>query len=248
MYYNIEPSASVLKYHGVDIYSVYKDDTVDFGVRNYLFGTDPMVSDAGREDETAPFDIRDAVYESIPRGTRKLDVPYRYDPQKDIEQNLKNLIDLGGIDLTAGREVKYEGYGKISTEQADEMTETRYSFYDGRTNEEKTFTSLTDMLKACGYFAFKLWSADDIVEALEEEAFDKLDRDLTPSEENRLRQMAKSVADTLSYNGIDALTDCTDREWDSLIDAAKRELGNGWLKEVTARGKAKKEKNKKTAR
>ena len=247
--YNTEaPSTSILEYHGVEIFEVYKYDNFNSDPRSYAFGTDPMVSDDSHEGETAPFDIRDDIYESIPEGKRHLETPYRYDPHKTVEENLKHLIDLGGIDLSNGKKVLYEGYGKISTEQTDEMTETRYSFYDGRTNEEKTFTSLTDMLKACGYFAFKLWSADDIVEALEEEAFDKLDRDLTPSEENRLKQMAKSVADTLSHNGIDALTDCTDREWDSLIDAAKGELGNGWLKKVTARGKAKKEKNKKTAR
>lgn len=239
MYYTDAPSTSILEYHGVEIFEVYKNDNFNSGPRSYSFGTDPMVSDDSHEGETAPFDIRDEIYESIPEGKRHLETPYRYDPHKTVEENLKHLIDLGGIDLSNGREVLYEGYGKISTGPYDKYRHYEYSFKtpDGR---QETFTSIHDMLHALGYYGIKLWDRDDIISVLEDRADDWLGRDMTVTEQKRLEKMADETAKTFARNDLDSLTDCTESDWEALEAAVLREVGKDWLEKITKPEKARK--------
>lgn len=113
MYYKIEQSETVLSYKGVNIYAVYKDDDINLGAREYLFGTDADVSDGLDDgDPLGPFDIRDTVEKSIPMGKRTLREKYVYDEDLSVMDNLKRLIDLGGIDFNDGEFVEYDPSGR----------------------------------------------------------------------------------------------------------------------------------------
>lgn len=112
MYYRIEQSETVLSYRGVNIYAVYKDDDISLGAREYLFGTDADVSDGLDDgDPLGPFDIRDTVEKSIPMEKRTLREKYVYDEDLSVIDNLKRLIDLGGIDFNDGEFVEYDPTG-----------------------------------------------------------------------------------------------------------------------------------------
>lgn len=97
MYYDMKPSDVYLRYKNIEIYNAYKNDDYNSPL-TYWFGVSPWVTDADIEDERSAFDIRETRTESIPFGKRKLEIPYEYDPHKTIDQNLINLIKLGGID------------------------------------------------------------------------------------------------------------------------------------------------------
>lgn len=97
MFYEIQPSQVYLSYKNVDIYTAYKNDDYDSPL-TYWFGVSPWVTDSDVDEERAMFDIRDTRTESFPFGKRTLETPYKYDPHKTLDQNLINLIKLGGID------------------------------------------------------------------------------------------------------------------------------------------------------
>ena len=108
MYYRTEDSDIALSYKGVNIYHVYKNDYEADGRRTYWFGTDAGVTESlPPEDPLGAFDVRESRAESIPLGTRKLAEKYVYNDGITIEDNLKRLIDLGGIDLNDDEEVVF---------------------------------------------------------------------------------------------------------------------------------------------
>lgn len=78
------PNELALKYQGVSIYHVYKDDDNCQGVRSYCFGLDQYGSDNGTDEcsEHIVFDVRD-----LPS----------YDSSRDAEDNLRKAIDDGEI-------------------------------------------------------------------------------------------------------------------------------------------------------
>lgn len=248
MYYEAMPSESVLSYKGVDIYAVYKNDAGGIQ-RQYSFGTDPMVTDEeyGYDSETSRFDIRDGLKQSIPHGARHLIKPYRYDPAKTTQENLKELIDLGGIDYSNGRDVFYNGYGKITISEEEIDDEKRYEFSvtDKKTGKTETFNSERDMLYHLGYFGIKMWNTDDIRNVLEMEASDELGRDLSPAEEKRISEIAQDTAVNFAYlGGISCLEDCTDAEWSGLLFETKRIVGDDWVEKIADKKEKKKEKTR----
>lgn len=97
MYYEAAPSEVYLRYKNVAIYNAYKNDDKDTPF-TYWFGVSPWVTDCDIDDERSTFDIRETRTVSFPFGKHKLDTPYVYDPNKTLNQNLLNLIKLGGID------------------------------------------------------------------------------------------------------------------------------------------------------
>jgi len=237
MYYDAMPSETILAYKGVELYSVYRDDDASSKRLEYCFGTDPMVTAAENDDpELMSFDIRLSVYKSIPGGARLLKKPYRYDPDKTIQENMKELIDLGGIDYSNGRDVLYAGYGKITTDpdaEAIDLPEYKITLTDKRSGKTETFTSARDMLYHLGYFGVKLWNAEDICEVLEKEAYDSLGRNLTPAEESRIKIFAENAAINFAYlGGIDCLEDCTDAEWDGLLSETVKLIGDDWVEKI----------------
>ena len=107
MYITYEPSEVILEYKGVNLYGVYRDDDREAGLREYWFGTEAEVSDALSEEEPCgAFDIRVPRTRSIPMGSRTLARPYVYDNGLAVADNLKRLIDLGGIDFNDGHPVE----------------------------------------------------------------------------------------------------------------------------------------------
>lgn len=78
------PNELALKYQGVSIYHIYKDDDNGQGVREYWFGLDEYGSDNGTDEEEGHivFDVRD-----LPS----------YDSNLSIEDNLRKAIDNGEI-------------------------------------------------------------------------------------------------------------------------------------------------------
>ena len=107
MYITYEPSEVILEYKGVNLYGVYRDDDREAGLREYRFGTEAEVSDALSEEEPCgAFDIRVPRTRSIPMGSRTLARPYVYDNGLAVSDNLKRLIDLGGIDFNDGHPVE----------------------------------------------------------------------------------------------------------------------------------------------
>lgn len=78
------PNELALKYQGVSIYHIYKNDDNNQGTREYWFGLDEYGSDYGtdEEEEHIVFDVRE-----LPS----------YDSSLDIEDNLRKAIDNGEI-------------------------------------------------------------------------------------------------------------------------------------------------------
>lgn len=78
------PNELALKYQGVSIYHVYKNDDNEQGVREYWFGLDEYGSDNGTNEngEHIVFDVRDLL---------------SYDSNLDIEDVLRKAIDNGEI-------------------------------------------------------------------------------------------------------------------------------------------------------
>ena len=78
------PNELALKYQGVSIYHIYKDDDNGQGVREYWFGLDEYGSDNDtvEDGEHIVFDVRD-----LPS----------YDSNLDIEDVLRKAIDNGEI-------------------------------------------------------------------------------------------------------------------------------------------------------
>ena len=78
------PNELALKYQGVSIYHIYKDDDNGQGVREYWFGLDEYGSDNDTvgDGEHIVFDVRD-----LPS----------YDSSLSVEDNLRKAIDNGEI-------------------------------------------------------------------------------------------------------------------------------------------------------
>lgn len=78
------PNELALKYQGVSIYHVYKDDDNGQGVREYWFGLDEYGSDNVTDEYSGhvTFDVRD-----LPS----------YDSSLNVEDNLRKAIDNGEI-------------------------------------------------------------------------------------------------------------------------------------------------------
>jgi hypothetical protein len=82
------PNELALKYQGVSIYHIYKDDDNNQGTREYWFGLDEYGSDYGTDENDygdgahIVFDVRD-----LPS----------YNSNLSIEDNLRKAIDNGEI-------------------------------------------------------------------------------------------------------------------------------------------------------
>lgn len=71
-----ENPPAINNYHGVSIFHTYKNDSVDSGVREYWFTTDPFGSEVGED----AFDVREIA---------------GYDPTLPVAKNLTRMIDAG---------------------------------------------------------------------------------------------------------------------------------------------------------